>query len=321
MGQEPLQLNAANASMQALGEGRRAAMLAATEAGRMGKPQPGIALEVPAQARHLTFRLAPQCSRSQLKLALGKLRCDAGVVAGLGQTTLSTLGLSVSGLRPFEALCGCGVSVPSTPSALWLWLRGEDRGALFHAGRELTAALGPTFIQESAVETFRYSTGRDLTGFEDGTENPKGAKAAKAAFAADGSSFVAVQRWVHDLGAFGAMSDAQRNHVIGRDLKSNLELKQAPRQAHVKRTAQEDFDPPAFILRRSMAWVEGNEAGLQFLAFGHSTRAYEALLKRMLGMDDGLVDNLFQISRPVSGAFFWCPPVRGGRLDLAASGL
>jgi putative iron-dependent peroxidase len=39
-------------------------------------------------------------------------------------------------------------------------------------------------------------------------------------------------------------------------------------------------------------------------------------MRRMLGLEDGLVDALFGFSRPLTGAHFWCPPVREGRLDL-----
>jgi hypothetical protein len=43
------------------------------------------------------------------------------------------------------------------------------------------------------------------------------------------------------------------------------------------------------------------------------------------GLDDGITDALFRISKPVSGAYFWCPPVRVGaqglRLDLRQIGL
>ncbi len=79
--------------------------------------------------------------------------------------------------------------------------------------------------------------------------------------------------------------------------------------------------PEAFILRRSMPWVEGMNAGLVFVAFGKSFDAYEAILNRMLGNEDGIVDGLFSFTRPLTGAYFWCPPVKEGRLDLTALGL
>jgi putative iron-dependent peroxidase len=89
----------------------------------------------------------------------------------------------------------------------------------------------------------------------------------------------------------------------------------------VKRTAQETFDPEAFVLRRSMPWAEGARAGLVFVAFGRSFDAFEAQLNRMMGLEDGVTDALFRFTRPVTGAYYWCPPAKGARLDLRALGL
>ena len=35
-------------------------------------------------------------------------------------------------------------------------------------------------------------------------------------------------------------------------------------------------------------------------------------------LDDGVIDGLFRFTQPVSGAYYWCPPVHDGRLDLRA---
>jgi len=40
----------------------------------------------------------------------------------------------------------------------------------------------------------------------------------------------------------------------------------------------------------------------------------------MLGLDDGVPDAVFGMSRPITGATFWCPPMNGGALDLRALG-
>jgi len=66
-----------------------------------------------------------------------------------------------------------------------------------------------------------------------------------------------------------------------------------------------------------MPWAEGMDAGLMFVAFGKSFDAYEAILNRMLGKEDGVIDALFNFTRPISGAYFWCPPVINGKLDLS----
>ncbi|HYU70983.1 MAG TPA: hypothetical protein VEL09_16840 [Burkholderiales bacterium] len=62
-------------------------------------------------------------------------------------------------------------------------------------------------------------------------------------------------------------------------------------------------------------------AGLVFVAFGKSLDAFEAQLKRMVGAEDGTTDALFTFTRPVTGVYLWCPPVKRKRLDLRAIGL
>lgn len=57
-----------------------------------------------------------------------------------------------------------------------------------------------------------------------------------------------------------------------------------------------------------------------FLAFGHSFDAFEAQLRRMSGLEDGIVDGLYRISTPLTGGYYWCPPIKDGRLDLSALG-
>jgi putative iron-dependent peroxidase len=206
-------------------------------------------------------------------------------------------------------------------------MRGEDPGELVHASRGVVADLAESFALESQVDGFMYAGGRDLTGYEDGTENPTGDEALAAALVSgsgaglDGSSFVAVQCWRHDLDIFQAMPQEEQDHVIGRRRSDNEELDDAPESAHVKRTAQESFEPEAFVLRRSMPWADATGQGLVFVAFGHSLDAFEAQLRRMVGHEDGITDGLFRFTRPFTGNYFWCPPVKERHLDLSALGL
>ena len=291
--------------------------------------QAAILDDVPGVGRYVYFELA-SARPDDLRAGLARLKTltdGVQVLVGLGPKLVQLLGSQVPGLHDFVALHYAGVDVPATSAALCCWLRGDDRGELLHLTRQLQQALAPGFMLGQVVDAFRYGSGRDLTGYEDGTENPAGDAAAAAALlqgagaGLDGSSFMVVQQWQHDLDAFDAMSPTLQDHSIGRRRSDNEELDDAPASAHVKRTAQESFEPAAFILRRSMPWTLGPQSGLMFVAFGCSFDAYEVLLRHMLGLDDGVLDGLFGISRPITGANFWCPPMHGGQLDLRHLGL
>jgi putative iron-dependent peroxidase len=291
----------------------------------MPDPQASILEPIPLVGRSLTFRVAPE---TDIPNALRRLRDglspDCGVV-GIGEPVALALGKPLDGLRTFPAMSGPACSVPSTQQALCFLLRGPDRGAVFDLTQDIRTMVAEAFLLVDSVDTFKYREGRDLTRFEDGTENPKGKLARKAAIVGEGplegSSFVAVQRWVHDLVRFGRFAVERREELIGRRADSNEEIEDAPESAHVKRTEQESYDPEAFMVRRSMPWAAAEQEGLEFVAFVESLDRFERQMHRMVGHDDGIVDGLFSFSRPVTGGYYWCPPVTKGRLDLSALGL
>ena len=284
----------------------------------MSQYQSGIlAAPVPLQARHLFFAVD---SLAAVPVALDALvrMADAAAVVGLGEPLVTALGVTIDGLRPFPTISAPGAHNPSTQQALWVWLHGADRGELLLRSRAFEKALAPGFRLVQSIEGFRYKTGFDLTDYEDGTENPHDDAAVDAALTDGGASFAALQQWQHDLDGFAALPAQERDHIIGRRHGDNEELEDAPESAHTKRTAQESFTPEAFVVRRSMPWAENGQAGLMFLAFGHSFDAFEAQLRRMSGLEDGIVDGLYRISTPLTGGYYWCPPVLNGHLDFSA---
>jgi putative iron-dependent peroxidase len=290
--------------------------------------QPGILLDNPPLARFMTFSLHGSDALTGCLRELAAIADGERIVVGLGQSLIRALGREIDGLRDFPVIATAGLDIPSTPAALWVWLRGEDRGELFHDSRLVESLLGEAFALGDCIDGFKYTPiNRDLSGYEDGTENPKGEEAVAAAVVQgrgpglDGSSFVAVQQWLHDFDLLDAMETPETDDLIGRHLDDNEEFDEAPESAHVKRAAQESFEPEAFILRHSMPWAEDLQGGLVFVAFGRSLDAFEAILRRMAGLEDGIQDGLFRFTRPLTGAYFWCPPVRDGKLDLSALGL
>ena len=287
--------------------------------------QPGILEPIPAHGRYLSCQLRVGVDPRAVLRRLASQADGRDTVVGVGASLARELGADVPGLKTFTGIDGARIKLPATPTDLLVWLRGTDRGHLLIRSRHLETLLAPAFDVSDITDAFNHDNGKDLTGYEDGTENPQGDEALTVALLPDsagpglaGSSFVEVQRGHHHMSRFEAMPRHQQDHTIGRERESNEELDDAPESAHVKRTAQESFDPEAFVLRRSMPWAEGNHGGLVFTAFGHSFDAFEALLRRMSGAEDGITDALFTFSEPQTGAYFWCPPVRDGLIDLGA---
>ncbi len=293
----------------------------------MNSVQPGILEENTPLARYISFVMLTNADVEGVLNDLAEYINIENTVVGIGYSLVQALGRSVSGLSLMSAKSGGGIEIPSTPTALWCWLKGDDRGELFHRSLEIENLLAPAFVIHDVIDCFQYDQNRDLSGYEDGTENPQGDEAIEAAVVQgageglDGGSFVAVQQWLHDFEALNSMTTKQRDDAIGRHISDNEEFEEAPESAHVKRSAQESYVPQAFMLRRSLPWSEGMQGGLIFVAFGKSFDAFDSILNRMLGNEDSISDGLFTFTRPISGAYYWCPPVRSGRLDLSSLGL
>jgi putative iron-dependent peroxidase len=103
----------------------------------MSQVQKGILWPVPRQARYLSFTIAPGKNPADSLRNLCKLVDGDKTVVGLGQSLVRALGCEVPGLDVFPSYAAPRFDVPSTPAALWCWLRGEDRGELAHRARTI----------------------------------------------------------------------------------------------------------------------------------------------------------------------------------------
>ena len=196
--------------------------------------QPGILAEETKIARYLEFAIDSEADIKTALQTLASKNITENIVIGLGQSLVDMLGNNISGLSTMPAQTGSGIDIPSTPAALWCWLRGNDRGEIFHHSRQIENILAPGFTITNVIDSFQYSENRDLSGYEDGTENPEGDEAIQAAIVQnlgaglDGSSFVAVQQWLHDFDTFDEMSTNEQDDVIGRHISDNEEFEEAP---------------------------------------------------------------------------------------------
>lgn len=166
----------------------------------MSTIQQGILSPLPPANRYLSFQIAEPAGVARALAALRDATDAQRTVVGVGPSLVQALDRKIDGLKPFPDLSKPGAPVPSTQVALWVWLRGDDHGEITLRSRAIETLLAPAFVLDSAANAFRYADDRDLSGYEDGTENPKGDEAVETAFVTgkgpglDGASFVAVQQ-------------------------------------------------------------------------------------------------------------------------------
>lgn len=156
-------------------------------------------------------------------------------VTGFGSDAWDRLfaGPRPAGLHPFQELHGARHHAPTTPGDLLLHIRGERMDVCYEWAARLLGRLGGAVKVVDETQGFRYLDHRDLLGFVDGTENPVGADARAAALvgSADpdfaGGSYVIVQKYLHDLAGWNALSTEEQERVIGRSKADDVEMSDA----------------------------------------------------------------------------------------------
>ena len=179
-------------------------------------------------------------------------------------------------------------------------------------------AIGDTVSVADEVQGFRYFEDRDVIGFVDGTENPRGDAAREAAIVGDedpafeGGSYVIVQKYLHNMKAWNALPVEAQERIIGRKKLSDIELSDAekPASAHSALTVIEENGKEVKILRDNMPFGRPGhgEFGTYFIGYSRTPRITETMLQNMfVGRPPGNYDRLLDFSRPVTGGLFFAP--------------
>ena len=178
--------------------------------------------------------------------------------------------------------------------------------------------LGPVVKTADEVHGFRYFDRRDLIGFVDGTENPKGKEATDATLITDedsefaGGSYVIVQKYLHDLAGWNRVPTEKQEKIVGRTKLNDVELdeKSKPAYAHNALTKIEKGGKEIKILRDNMPFGNAGqkEFGTYFIGYSRSPKTIEEMLKNMfVGNPPGNYDRLLDFSRAVTGSLFFVP--------------
>ena len=232
-------------------------------------------------------------------------------------------------LHPFKEVRGAKHTAVSTPGDVLLHIRSDRRDVCFELERQLMARLGAAAAVADETVGFRYFDARDLLGFVDGTANPVGrdvppavmlaqadCEGAAGAAALAGGSYIVVQKYLHDMSGWRALSTEQQEGIIGRTKLDNEELPDAAagRQSSHKTLAtieDEATGEEMAILRDNMPFGRPGrgEFGTYFVGYARRLWVVEAMLRRMfVGEPEGLHDRILDYSRAVTGSVFFAPP-------------
>src|ERR1700685_1283825 len=221
-------------------------------------------------------------------------------------------------LHPFREIRSGGRHAVSTPGDLLFHIRAKRMDLCFEVATQIMARIGDAVTPADEVQGFRYFDDRDLLGFVDGTENPRGEAAIDAvtvgeedtAFA--GGSYVIVQKYLHDLDGWNALSTEVQERIIGRTKLSDIELDDSvkPTSAHSALTTIVEDGKEVKILRDNMPFGRAahGEFGTYFIGYSRSPHTLEQMLEHMfVGRPPGNYDRLLDFSRAVTGNLFFVP--------------
>jgi porphyrinogen peroxidase len=221
-------------------------------------------------------------------------------------------------LHPFREIRSHGRHAVATAGDLLFHIRAKRMDLCFELATQIMMRLGDAVTPVDEVHGFRYFDDRDLIGFVDGTENPRGQEAIDAVVIGDedaafaGGSYVIVQKYLHDMAGWDALSTEAQEGIIGRKKLSDIELDAAvkPTCSHSSLTTIEENGKEIKILRDNMPFgrpTQG-EFGTYFIGYSKSPSTIELMLQNMfVGRPPGNYDRLLDFSRAVTGNLFFVP--------------
>lgn len=258
------------------------------------------------------------CRAVGFRIADGKLTCLTGIGARVWPRLFAAP--LPAELHPFRAINGPVHTAVATPGDLVFHIRAARMDLCFELSRQLVQRFAGLVDVVDEVHGFRFFDDRDLLGFVDGTENPQGPLAVASAVVGDedpayaGGSYLIVQKYLHDLGAWNALTVEQQEAAIGRSKLDDIEIPDAQKapDSHVLLNTITDPDgTERKILRANMPFgqVGVGEYGTYYAGYARTPTVTERMLQRMfLGTEDAAHDRILDFSTAVTGCLFFLPP-------------
>jgi putative iron-dependent peroxidase len=248
------------------------------------------------------------------------LEARLSCVIGIGSDAWDQLfgGPRPAELHPFREIRSGPRHAVSTPGDLLFHIRAKRMDLCFEMAAQIMARLGEAVSAVDEVHGFRYFDDRDLLGFVDGTENPRGEAVIDAALIGEedaafaGGSYVIVQKYIHDMDGWNALSTEAQERIIGRAKLSDVELDDSikPTSAHNALTTITENGKEFQIVRDNMPFgrVGMGEFGTYFIGYCRTPRVTEQMIENMfVGRPPGNYDRLLDFSQAVTGTLFFAP--------------
>ena len=270
-----------------------------------------------AAARDLLADVAALQRSVGFRIPDAELACVAAIGSAAWDRLFS--GPRPAELHPFRALRGERHHAVATPGDLLFHLRASQMDLCFEFATQVMNRLAGAATVQDEVHGFRYFDERDLLGFVDGTESPGGRAGAAAALvgAEDpdfaGGSYVIVQKYLHDMAAWNALTTEDQEKAIGRYKLSDIEMPDdiKPANSHVALNTIEGPDgTERQILRANMPFGElgRGEFGTYYIAYAATPSVTEQMLGNMfIGNPPGNHDRVLDFSAAVTGGLFFAP--------------
>lgn len=206
-----------------------------------------------------------------------------------------------------------GFVMPATQADLWLWFAGASYDIVWESAHAAVRALRGVATLEREVDGWPYRHSRDLTGFQDGTENPNLLEAPEAAIVAEGkrgegASILLFQKWRHEH-AWLSLSTGEQEKAMGRTKRDSIELNEEdmPQTSHVARAKDVVDGEERPIFRRNAPYGNVSDYGTIFVGFSAEQSRLTRMLERMAGTEGGIRDELTRYTTPLTGAYYVVP--------------
>lgn len=279
----------------------------------MAREQLGICAEANLHASYLLFNaiegqeamLRQKLARVPLLLArLAEHFSEAqltGVVA-IGADYWDTLypGARPQGLQSFPDLASDNVALFEVWADLFIQVRSDRLDVNYIACQQICQLLKTNVDLLEQLQGFRYLDGRDLTGFIDSPQNPKGSRKRQLAlidpanqpvFAA--GSYLYFQRWHYDMSQWQQLDISAQEDIMGIS-KIEGALLPPPRlqiNSHALSCRLGIADAPPLLVMQNMPFAEQNSQGLLSLSYAAEPEQFSRQFRYQLGYrSDNTID-------------------------------